>query len=77
MCLAMPGEILSIDSEDELMRQGRVSFAGIIKQVNFAYVPEAVVGAYVLVHAGFAIAVVAADEARETLALIDTESDEP
>jgi hydrogenase expression/formation protein HypC len=67
MCLAIPGELLSIEGEEGLMREGRVAFAGIAKRVNLAYVPEAVVGCYVLVHAGFAIAVVDAAEARKTL----------
>ena len=45
-----------------------MSFAGIVKKVNLAYVPEAVVGDYVLVHAGFALTMVDEDEALKTLA---------
>jgi hydrogenase expression/formation protein HypC len=71
MCLAIPGQVLSIDGEDELTRQGRVMFGGIIKLVNLAYVPEAVVGDYVLVHAGFAIATVDAEEAIKTLRYLE------
>lgn len=67
MCLAVPGELLSIEGEEALTRQGRVSFAGLVKVVNLAYTPEARIGDYVLVHAGFAISVVDADEARRTL----------
>jgi len=67
MCLAVPGQLLSIEGEDELTRQGRVAFGGIIKQVNLAYVPEAAIGDYVLVHAGFAIATIDAAEAQRTL----------
>jgi hydrogenase expression/formation protein HypC len=67
MCLAIPGQIQSITGDDELTRQGRVAFGGIIKLVNLAFAPEAVVGDYVLVHAGFAIAVIDAEAARETL----------
>ncbi len=56
MCLAIPGKILSIDdSGGELMKIGKVSFGGIIKDVNLAYTPEAVVGEYVIVHVGFAL----------------------
>ena len=66
MCLAIPGLILGIEGED-LTRQGRVAFGGIIKLVNLAYVPEASVGDYVLVHAGFGIATVDAEEAEKTL----------
>jgi len=67
MCLAIPGQILSISGDDELTRQGRVAFGGVSKLVNLAYAPEAVVGDYVLVHAGFAIAVIDAAAARKTL----------
>jgi len=59
MCLAIPGKILSIDPETsgqgELARTGRVSFGGIVKDVNLAYTPEAKVDDYVIVHVGFAI----------------------
>ena len=75
MCLAVPGQLLDIDGSDELTRQGRVCFAGIVKVANLACVPEAQVGDYVLVHAGFAIAVIDEDEARRTLA--DLSSCEP
>ena len=58
MCLAVPGRILRIDGTDPVLRSGRVDFAGIVKQVNLSYVPEAHVGDYVLVHVGFAISTV-------------------
>lgn len=67
MCLAIPGQILAIDDGDALTRSGRVSFGGIVKQVNLAYVPEAVVGDYVVVHVGFALSVVDQAEAELTL----------
>lgn len=56
MCLAVPGKILSISNQDDpIMRTGRVSFGGIVKEVSLAYTPEAHVGDYVIVHVGFAI----------------------
>jgi hydrogenase expression/formation protein HypC len=67
MCLAIPGQIQSIAGDDDMTRQGRVAFGGIIKLVNLAFAPEAVVGDYVLVHAGFAIAVIDAEAAHKTL----------
>ncbi len=63
MCLAIPGRILSIDSADPLFRSGRVSFGGIVKEVNLAYVPEAGIDDYVIVHVGFAISKVDEHEA--------------
>ncbi len=65
MCLAVPGKILSITGED-VLRSGTVSFGGINKQVSLAYVPEAKVGDYVIVHVGFAISIVEESEARQT-----------
>ena len=67
MCLAIPGRILNIEGDDPLLRSGRVSFAGVIKEVNLACVPEAAMGDYVLVHAGLALSVVDEAEAEQTL----------
>jgi hydrogenase expression/formation protein HypC len=64
MCLAVPGRIVSIEGDDPLLRSGKVDFSGAVKLVNLAYVPEAKVGDYVLVHVGFAISTVDEDEAR-------------
>ena len=43
---------------DPILRTGRVDFGGIVKVVNLAFVPEAAVGDYVLVHVGFAISLI-------------------
>ncbi len=67
MCLAVPGKLIEMFGVDPLTREGRVSFAGIVKTVNLAYLPEAVIGDYVLVHAGFALTIVDEDEALKTL----------
>ena len=65
MCLAVPGKIISIEGED-LARSARVSFGRIVKQVSLAYVPEAEVGDYAIVHVGFAISLLDEDEALQT-----------
>jgi hydrogenase expression/formation protein HypC len=65
MCLAVPGKIMSIEGEDPISRCGKVSFGGIVKQINLAYVPEAKIGDYVLVHVGFAISTVDEAEAEQ------------
>jgi hydrogenase expression/formation protein HypC len=65
MCLAIPGKVESIENEGELMRSGKVNFSGVVKDVNLAYVPEAKVGDYVLVHVGFAISTVDEEEAKQ------------
>jgi hydrogenase expression/formation protein HypC len=65
MCLAVPGKILAVAGEQEF-RTGQVSFGGVVKQVSLAYVPEANIGDYVIVHVGFAISVVDEQEALHT-----------
>lgn len=65
MCLAVPGKILSIEGDDPVFRRGRVNFGGIVKDVSLAYVPEAQIGEYVLVHVGFALSVVDEAEANK------------
>lgn len=69
MCLGVPGRIVEV-WDDGLMRMGKVDFGGIARQVCLAYVPEAQVGDYVIVHVGFAISVVSEEEAQETLQLL-------
>ncbi len=65
MCLGIPGEIVAIEepSEPGALLQGLVSFAGVRKRVCLAYVPEAKVGDYAIVHAGFALNLVDEKEA--------------
>ena len=65
MCLAVPGKIISIEGTDPIFRSGKVSFGGVQKQINLAYVPEAKIGDYVLVHVGFAISIIDEAEAQE------------
>ena len=55
MCLAVPGQIISIAGEDPLGRYAKVDFGGILKEVSLACTPEAHVGDYVIVHVGVAI----------------------
>jgi hydrogenase expression/formation protein HypC len=70
MCLAVPGRIVSITEEDLLLRTGRVSFGGVIKEVSLAYVPEAKVEDYVIVHVGFALSILDREEAEKTLSYV-------
>ncbi len=70
MCLGVPGSIVSMESGPQGLAMGRVSFNGIIKEVCLAYVPEAQVGDYVIVHAGFALQVLDAAEALASLTLL-------
>jgi hydrogenase expression/formation protein HypC len=71
MCLAIPGRILDVTGDDPLLRTGRVSFGGAVKEINLAYVPEACVGDYVIVHVGFAISLLDEIEAARVWAALD------
>jgi len=78
MCLAIPGQVLDVSpEEDPLLRTGRVSFGGIVKTVQLAYTPAAAAGDYVLVHVGFALAIIDEAEAQRTLALFEREDAPP
>jgi hydrogenase expression/formation protein HypC len=72
MCLAVPGELLEIIGHDLLTRQGRVAFAGVVKNINLALLPDAQVGDYILVHAGFAIAIVDESSAQKSLDYLES-----
>ncbi|MFM8911873.1 MAG: HypC/HybG/HupF family hydrogenase formation chaperone [Flammeovirgaceae bacterium] len=71
MCLAIPGKVVTISRQlDDTFRFAKVSFGGIIKEVNLSMVPEAKIGDYVLVHVGVAISVVDEQEAQKTFEYI-------
>jgi len=66
MCLAVPGKIIAVRDADCSFPSGTVDFQGSRVDVSLALVPEASVGDWVLVHAGFAISRLNEAEARET-----------
>jgi hydrogenase expression/formation protein HypC len=70
MCLAVPGMILEV-VEQASNRVGTIQFGGITRQAYLDFVPEATVGDYVIVHVGFAISRVDADEARRTYDILE------
>jgi hydrogenase expression/formation protein HypC len=69
MCLGVPGRIESI-RDDRGTSMATVDFGGIRKEVCLAYLPDAQVGEYTLVHVGFAITRIDEESAMETLELI-------
>jgi len=71
MCLAVPGEIITISDDDALMRMARIRFGEVEREVCLALVPDAGIGDFVLVHAGFAIAPICEQEAEKILRDID------
>ena len=72
MCLAVPAKIVQITmTDDALLRTGMVDFSGVQKEISLAYVPDAVEGDYVIVHAGFAISLLDEAEALASLQAFD------
>lgn len=69
MCLGIPGRVTSV-ADDAGLRTGQVDFGGVRREVCLAYVPEAEVGDYVVVHVGFAISRLDEEEALRTLEII-------
>jgi hydrogenase expression/formation protein HypC len=70
MCLGIPGEILSIEVDDQQMRKAKVRFGGITRDAYLDLVPDAAVGDYVVVHVGFAISKVDTEKAQQTFDLL-------
>jgi len=70
MCLAIPGKIIDL-FVTENTKMGKVDFNGVEVEVCFEATPEAQIGDYVIVHAGFAISVLDESEAQETLDLFE------
>ncbi len=70
MCLGVPGKIIEIYETSGLL-MGKIDFGGVTREACLAYVPEAKIGDYTLIHVGFALNLVSEEEAQETLALLN------
>lgn len=66
MCLAIPARVTELKDD----RLATVDIMGVTREIALDLTPNAEVGSYVLVHAGFAIEVVDAEYAQETIDLI-------
>lgn len=71
MCLAVPGQITELLDETPLTRRGVVDFDGIYKEANLSFVPDALVGDYVVVHVGVAISMIDPDEAERVFEYLE------
>lgn len=69
MCLGVPGKVLEVADSDWGM--AKVEIGGVLRDVSLQLVPEAGVGDWVLVHAGFAIQQIDEQEAEETVRLLN------
>lgn len=74
MCLGVPGKIIEIYDAGEL-KMGKIDFGGVTREVCLAYVPEAEIGDYTIIHVGFALNIISEEEAQETLDLLRQISD--
>ncbi|MAT45126.1 MAG: HypC/HybG/HupF family hydrogenase formation chaperone [Anaerolineaceae bacterium] len=70
MCLGIPGKIIDIDSSSG-MRMAKIDFDGVVRQACVEAIPEAKVGDYTIIHAGFALNVLSESEAKETLDMLN------
>ena len=71
MCLGVPGKIIDIYEKNGLS-MGKIDFGGgVVRETCLAYVPEAQIGEYTIIHVGFALSVLSESEALETLALLN------
>ena len=72
MCLAVPGQIKSIEMQhDDTVRMAKISFGGIVKEASLEMLPDANIGDYVLVHVGVAISKVNEEEAQKTFKYLE------
>lgn len=74
MCLGVPGKIIDIYEKDGL-QMGKIDFGGTTRETCLAYVPEAKIGQYTIIHVGFALNILSEEEALQTLALLKEISD--
>ncbi|MEN6300996.1 MAG: HypC/HybG/HupF family hydrogenase formation chaperone [Anaerolineaceae bacterium] len=70
MCLGVPGKIIEIYKNGELL-MGKIDFGGVFREACLSYTPEAKVGDYVLIHVGFALNIISEEEAKETISLLE------
>jgi len=68
MCLGIPGRIVEIYDAGGL-KMGKVDFGGVVREACLAYIPDAQVGDYTVIHVGFAISRIDEEEAQRTLEL--------
>jgi hydrogenase expression/formation protein HypC len=65
MCLSVPAQLISISENSDLQKMGKVNFGGVQKDISLIYVPDAKVGDYLTVHAGFALTIIDEEKAAE------------
>lgn len=70
MCLGIPGKIIEIDSSSNIL-MAKIDFGGVIREACIQAIPDAKIGDYTIVHAGFALNIISPEDAAETLRLLN------
>lgn len=74
MCLGIPGKIIEINQTIGV-KMAKIDFGGVIREACIEAIPEAKLGDYTIIHAGFALNILSEKEALETLSLLQDISD--
>ncbi|MBI4928987.1 MAG: HypC/HybG/HupF family hydrogenase formation chaperone [Anaerolineae bacterium] len=69
MCLGVPGKIIEINDSAGI-RMGKIDFGGVVREACLEALPDAKIGDYTIVHAGFGLNILSEEEANETLSLL-------
>ncbi len=70
MCLGIPGKVIETFQENDVL-MGKIDFGGVVKNACLEHVPDVQLGEYVLVHVGFALSRIDAEEAKKVFALLE------
>lgn len=69
MCLGIPGKIIEI-YDMAGTKMAKIDFGGVIQEACIETIPEAEIGNFTIVHAGFALNLLSQEDANETLAIL-------
>ena len=70
MCLGIPGKIVELYEQGGL-KMAKIDFGGVLREACMEAAPDAVVGEYAIIHAGFALNILSEEDALETLRLLE------
>jgi hydrogenase expression/formation protein HypC len=74
MCLGVPGKIINIDNSSGIL-MAKIDFGGVTREACIEAIPEAKVGDYTIIHAGFAINILSEEEALDSLQILSEIAD--
>lgn len=67
MCLAVPGQIMSIDDSDADLKMAKVKFGGVVKDICVQWIDDVKIGDYIMAHIGTALNKIDEEDAIQTL----------